>query len=140
MRRAHSWRTGTSQGLSRRSLGIWTTAALAYFVAVFQRTPLGVSSFTAGRRFDLGHSELAALLIVQLVVYAAMQAPVGAVLGRLGSRRLLMTGALLMATSQLAFALTQEALVACSAVYLALPKSSPQTPDVSLDELATWAR
>ncbi|MGH9105604.1 MAG: MFS transporter [Acidimicrobiales bacterium] len=98
--------------VSGRSLGIWGAAALAYFVSAFQRATLGVSSITVSRRFGLQHSALAALLVVQLIVYATMQAPVGAVLGRLGSRRLLITGALFMAASQLTFALTDKALLA----------------------------
>jgi MFS family permease len=95
-----------------RAWTIWGAALVAYFVATFQRATLAVSSIRASHRFGLRPSELSVLLVVQLLVYAGLQVPVGAALGRLGPRRLLLTGALLMSVSQLAFALSERALVA----------------------------
>jgi MFS family permease len=87
---------------------MWAVAVAAYFMACFQRSTLSVSGLAATKRFGLQPSELATIGVVQLVVYAGMQMPVGAVLNRFGARRLLLTGALTMAASQLLFALAPD--------------------------------
>lgn len=97
--------------LGSRPLRVWGVASQAYFVATFQRATLAVSSLQAVRRFGLQHWELSALLVMQLVIYAGMQIPVGVALGRFGPRRLLVTGSLLMALSQVVFALTGQAAI-----------------------------
>ena len=51
-----------------------------------------------------GFAFLALFTVLQLLVYAGMQVPVGVALDRYGSRRLLMTGLVLMTAGQLAFA------------------------------------
>ena len=62
---------------SRRSWLVWGVAVLAYAVAIFQRTSLGVAAVPAQERFAIGASVLSTLAVMQLVVYAAMQIPVG---------------------------------------------------------------
>jgi MFS family permease len=81
-------------------------ALAAYVVAVLHRTSLGVAGLDATDRFGVGASALASFAVLQLLVYAALQVPVGLLLDRLGSVRLIVTGALLMACGQalLAFA------------------------------------
>jgi len=88
----------------RLALLVWATGVLAYGVAVFQRFSLGVAGIDAAERFGIGASALAAFAMVQLFVYAAMQIPVGLLLDRFGSKRLLLVGAALMASGQLCFA------------------------------------
>ena len=81
-------------------------AILAYTVAVMQRTSLGVSGVEAADRFDVSASVLSSLAVLQLVVYAALQVPVGVILDRLGPRMLIGVGALLMATGQFTLAVS----------------------------------
>jgi MFS family permease len=101
--------------VSRRALLIWTAGVLAYFVAVFHRTSLGVAGVEAAQRFGISASVLAVLSVAQLAVYAGMQIPVGVLLDRFGSRRLLITGGVLMAAGQLAFALATDVRLAIAA-------------------------
>lgn len=90
---------------SARSFLVWGIAIFAYIVAVMQRTSLGVSSVEAQDRFDVSASVLSTLAVVQLVVYAALQIPVGVILDRLGPRILITSGAVLMGLGQLTLAL-----------------------------------
>jgi MFS family permease len=85
---------------------VWGVALAAYVVAVLHRTSLGVAGLDATERFGIGASALASFAVLQLLVYAGLQVPVGLLLDRLGSLRLIVTGALLMAGGQamLAFA------------------------------------
>jgi MFS family permease len=77
----------------------------AYTIAVFNRASLGVASLQAQQRFHASAGELAVFAVLQLAVYAAMQVPVGAVLDRFGTRRLVAAGAVVMAGGQLTLAL-----------------------------------
>lgn len=81
---------------------------LAYAVAIFQRTSLGVAAGPAQQRFGIGASMLSTFAVMQLVVYAAMQIPVGVLVDRFGSRRLIAGGALLMAVGQATLALATQ--------------------------------
>jgi len=76
----------------------------AYSAAVFQRSSLGVAAIEAQRRFGVTPAVLSLFSVLQLLVYAALQVPVGMLLDRLGSRRLIATGALVMGTGQLVLA------------------------------------
>jgi len=71
---------------------------------------LGVATLTASQRFDTNAQQLATLAVFQLVVYAAMQIPVGILLDRFGAKLLLGVGAAIMASGQIivAFAPTLE--------------------------------
>jgi MFS family permease len=71
---------------------------------------LGVATLTASQRFDTNAQQLATLAVFQLVVYAAMQIPVGILLDRFGAKLLLGVGAAIMALGQIivAFAPTLE--------------------------------
>jgi MFS family permease len=99
----------------RRALLVWGVAVVAYFVAVFHRSSLGVAGVEAAARFGVGAALLAMFSVAQLAVYAAMQVPVGLLLDRYGSRRLLIVGATLMAVGQLAFALATDVRPAIAA-------------------------
>ena len=89
----------------RRAWAIWLVALAVYVLAVFHRSSLGVAGLLAAERFDIAASQLAVFTVLQLVVYAGMQIPVGVLLDRFGSRALLLGGLLLMTTGQLVFAL-----------------------------------
>lgn len=88
----------------RRAWVIWAVALAVYVVAVFHRTSLGVAGLVAAERFHITASQLATFTVVQLVVYAGMQIPVGVLLDRFGSRRLLLIGLALISVGQLWFA------------------------------------
>ena len=90
---------------SRLAWRVLVFAAIAYLVSVTQRTSLGVVGIEASDRFDTTAVQLSYLAVFQLVVYASMQVPVGLLLDRYGSRRLIALGALLMATGQLLVAI-----------------------------------
>ncbi len=79
---------------------------MAYLVAVTQRTSFGVAGLEATERFDASASQLSIFTVVQLLVYAALQVPVGVLVDRWGPRALIVTGGALMALgqAQLAFA------------------------------------
>ncbi|MGH8867271.1 MAG: MFS transporter [Actinomycetes bacterium] len=94
---------------------VWGTGVLAYVVAVFHRYSLGVAGLQAAERFGVGASTLAVFSVLQLAVYAGMQIPVGVLLDRLGSRRILVGGAVLMAVGQVVFALAASVPAAVTA-------------------------
>jgi len=87
-------------------------AGLAYFVAVTQRSSLGVATLIASQRFDTNAQQLATLAVFQLVVYAGMQIPVGILLDRFGAKRLLIIGALVMSLGSLTVAIAPNLGVA----------------------------
>ncbi|MFL6138758.1 MAG: nitrate/nitrite transporter [Frankiaceae bacterium] len=80
---------------------VWSVGVLAYAVAVFHRASLGVVGIDAQHRFGASAAVLSLMSVLQLAVYAAMQVPVGVALDRLGSRRLIVIGAAVMAAGQL---------------------------------------
>lgn len=88
----------------RRAWVIWLVGLSVYVLAVFHRTSLGVAGILAAERFDITAAQLSTFTVVQLAVYAAMQIPVGVLLDRFGSKRLMLTGLLLMTGGQLWFA------------------------------------
>ena len=87
---------------------VWATGLLAYIVAVLDRTTLGVSGLAAADRFSAGPSLLSAFVVLQVVVYACAQVPAGLLLDRFGSKALIVAGAALMASGQLALAFTES--------------------------------
>jgi MFS family permease len=90
----------------RRALVVWGTALSVYFLAIFHRSSLGVAGLVAADRFDITASQLSTFAVLQLLVYAAMQIPVGVLLDRYGPQRLLIAGAVFMTAAQLGFAFT----------------------------------
>ena len=89
----------------RRAYAVWGAAVAVYVLAVFHRTSLGVAGLLAADRFHISGAQLATFTVLQLLVYAAMQVPVGVLLDRFGSRRLILTGLALMTVGQLVFGL-----------------------------------
>ncbi|MFD5082119.1 nitrate/nitrite transporter [Kitasatospora sp. NPDC058201] len=82
----------------------WSIGVSVYVLAVIHRTSLGVAGLDAADRFGIGASALSTFSILQVLVYAAMQIPVGLLVDRFGPRRVLLLGILLLSTGQLAFA------------------------------------
>ncbi|WP_228379200.1 MFS transporter [Demequina rhizosphaerae] len=77
-----------------------------YFVAIVNRTALGVAGVAALDRFGIEAAWLSILAIAQVATYAALQLPAGALLDRWGPRRLMIGGALLMAVGTALLAVT----------------------------------
>jgi sugar phosphate permease len=92
----------------RRAWVIWLVALGVYVLAVFHRSSLGVAGILASERFDINATRLATFTVLQLVVYAGMQVPVGVLLDRFGSRALLLCGLVLMTAGQLGFAFSES--------------------------------
>ncbi len=84
---------------------VWGVGVFAYMVAVTQRTSFGVAGLEATTRFDASASILGMFSVVQLVVYAGLQIPVGMLIDKFGSRRLIIFGAVLMGVGQMLLAL-----------------------------------
>ncbi|WP_433720730.1 MFS transporter [Actinoplanes sp. CA-051413] len=83
-----------------RAWAVWAVGLSAYVVAVLHRTSLGVAGLDAQVRFDIGAGTLASFAVLQLLVYAGLQVPVGVLLDRFGSLRLVVGGAVIMAAGQ----------------------------------------
>ena len=69
--------------------------------AVMQRTTLGVAGVDAAARFDSSAALLSTLAVVQLIVYAGLQIPVGILIDRVGPKWLISAGCTLMVAGQL---------------------------------------
>jgi len=83
---------------------IWFVGLSVYVLAIFHRSSLGVAGLVAADRFGITATQLAFFTVLQLLVYAGLQIPVGVLLDRYGSRALLLVGLVLMTAGQLAFA------------------------------------
>jgi sugar phosphate permease len=92
----------------RRSWVVWGAAISVYVLAVFHRTSLGVAGLEAAERFGISSAQLSTFTILQVAVYALMQLPVGALLDRYGSKRLLGVGLTLLTGAQLGFAFVES--------------------------------
>ena len=97
---------------SRRSWLVVSVATIAYLIGVMQRTSLGIAGVDATERFHVQAAALSTLAVVQIIVYAALQIPVGVVLDRVGPRKLILTGAALMIAGQLVLAFAPSLAVA----------------------------
>ena len=76
----------------RRAWTIWLVGLAVYVLAVFHRSSLGVAGLLAQDRFHINAAQLSFFTVLQLVVYAGLQIPIGVLLDRFGSRALLLCG------------------------------------------------
>lgn len=83
---------------------VWTVAVTVYFIAVLHRSSMAVAGLLAADRFHISASALSTFVVLQLLVYALMQIPVGLLVDRFGPRRVLLTGTLILTLAQLSFA------------------------------------
>lgn len=96
----------------RPALLVWGVALAAYAVGVFHRTSLAVAGLEATERFDLDAARLSSFVVLQLLVYALVQVPVGLLVDRYGPRRVLLLGLVSMTVGQVVFALAGSYAVA----------------------------
>ncbi|SIS14255.1 MFS transporter [Williamsia sterculiae] len=85
---------------------VWAVGVCAYIAGVLQRTTFGVVGVDAAHRFGVNPGVLATFVVLQVLVYAAMQLPAGVLLDRFGSRAMIATGAVLMGCGQFLMATT----------------------------------
>ena len=85
---------------SARSWIVFGGAVFAYLIGVTQRTSFGVLSVDATERFHVNAATVSTVAVVQIVVYAALQIPVGILVDRIGPRTLIVCGAVVMAAGQ----------------------------------------
>ncbi|SDT78655.1 MFS transporter [Actinoplanes derwentensis] len=85
---------------------VWATGVAAYTIAVLHRSSIGVAGLDAQERFGVGAGALAVFAVLQLLVYAVLQIPIGLLLDRFGSMRLVVAGGLLMVAGQTLMAFT----------------------------------
>lgn len=96
----------------RTAWTVWLVGLAAYVLAVFHRSSLGVAGLVATDRFGITASQLATFTMLQLLVYAVMQVPVGLLVDRFGSRTVMVWGLLMLTLGQAAFALATSYPVA----------------------------
>ncbi|MFH8367871.1 nitrate/nitrite transporter [Streptomyces sp. NPDC018031] len=89
-------------------MAVWGLGVAIYFVVITYRTSLGVAGLDAAERFDINASALSSFSILQLLVYAGMQIPVGLLVDRLGTRKVLTLGVVLYTSGQFGFALSES--------------------------------
>lgn len=92
----------------RRAVVVWGIGVAVYFVAITYRTSLGVAGLDAAERFHINASALSTFSILQLLVYAGMQIPVGLMVDRLGTKKVLILGGVLYTLGQFGFALSES--------------------------------
>ncbi|WP_187978225.1 nitrate/nitrite transporter [Mycetocola sp. JXN-3] len=97
---------------TRTSWIVFWIGALAYMVAVLQRATMGVAGVAAVERFDASAAAFSTLAVMQLVIYAGMQVPVGVLIDRLGPRVLIIFGLGLLAVGQVILAIADQLGVA----------------------------
>ena len=86
---------------------VWGVALTAYLLAIFHRSSLAVAGLAAAERFDISAAQLATFTMLQLLVYAGMQIPVGLLVDRYGPRSVMLTGAIVLTLAQAGFALPE---------------------------------
>jgi MFS family permease len=91
-----------------RAWAVWAVGLAAYVIGVLHRTSLGVAGLDAQQRFGIGAGALASFAVLQILVYAGLQVPVGLLLDRFGSLRLVVAGALVMAGGQALMAFSHD--------------------------------
>lgn len=91
-----------------RPYAVFSAACLVYMAAVLQRSSLGVAAVEATQRFEVAATVLSFLSVAQILVYAALQIPVGVMIDRLGPRLPILIGAATMALGQTLVAVTSD--------------------------------
>ena len=122
--------------VSRFRWVIWLVGALAYAIAVTQRTTLGPAGTTLLDRFDTVPSILSVFVFVQLIVYSVMQIPSGVLVDRFGPRATIATGAGIMAVAQIAVGLSHgTGLIIAARILLGIGDALTFTSAIRLTEM-----
>lgn len=97
---------------SAKSWLVFWIGVFAYISAVMQRSTLGVAGVSAVERFDSSASAFSTLAVLQLVVYAVLQVPIGVLIDRLGPRVLIAAGLSFLVVGQVVVAFSPTISVA----------------------------
>ncbi|WP_062288411.1 MFS transporter [Demequina phytophila] len=97
-----------SERAPRAAWMVYGAAVVAYFVAIVNRTALGVAGVEALDRFAIQATGLAVLSVAQVAAYALLQIPAGRLLDRYGARVVMTAGLIVMAAGQTMLAFTHE--------------------------------
>lgn len=98
--------TAAPERATARAWLVLVSAIALYFIAVVNRTALGVAGVAALDRFGIEAGWLSVLAVAQVATYAALQLPAGALLDRWGPRRMMIGGAVLMTVGTALLAVT----------------------------------
>lgn len=91
---------------------VWGAAALAYAVAIINRSSLSSLGPAAQEHFGIDATTLAVFATLQLAVYAVLQIPFGVLLDRFGSSVMILCGGTLMLLGQLMMATVSDVTLA----------------------------
>ncbi len=91
---------------------VWGMAALLYAVAIINRSSLSALGPAAQDHFGIDATTLAFFPMIQLIVYAGLQIPVGVLLDRMGATSMLLVGSLLMVVGQALMATVSDVSLA----------------------------
>lgn len=94
--------------ITTRALVVWGVALLAYVLAVAARSSLSATGVEAAVRFGTTSATLSSFAVLQLVVYAGLQVPVGSFLDRFGPRLSLTVGCALIGVGQILLGLADS--------------------------------
>lgn len=100
---------------SRSAYLVFFAAEAIYIMAIAGRSSFGVAGLYAMDRFAINASTLSLFTVIQLAVYSGAQIPVGLLLDRIGVRKVLVSGAVIMAAGQIVLGLTTSLHVALAA-------------------------
>lgn len=101
--------------MNQRVWLVWAVGLAAYIVGVLHRTSFGVAGLDAAQRFGASPAVLSGFVVLQLLVYAMLQVPVGLLLDRFGAKQLVIVGALTMSAGQALLAVAESLPVAIAA-------------------------
>nr|WP_243752398.1 MFS transporter [Leucobacter weissii] len=91
---------------------VWGVAVVAYVIAVVNRSSLAALGPATQEHFGIDATALSMFAVIQLVVYAGLQIPVGTLLDRFGPTAMILSGGILMLTGQLVMATVHDVRLA----------------------------
>lgn len=91
---------------------VWGVALAAYVVAVINRSSLAALGTATQHHFDIEATALSMFAVIQLIVYAGLQIPVGLLLDRFGATVMILSGGVLMLAGQLVMATVTDVRLA----------------------------
>lgn len=94
--------------LDQKAWLVWGVGLSVYLVNVMHRSSMAVAGLVARERFDITAGQLAVFVTLQLALIGFSQVPVGVLLDRFGTRRLLTAGLIVMTLAQLGFAFSEN--------------------------------
>jgi sugar phosphate permease len=100
---------------SARAWLVWMSGVITYIVAVTHRTAFGVAGLDAADRFGVQETALSLFVVIQVLVYAGLQLPVGIALDRWGSRTIVTVGAITAGIGEVGMVLADAVPVALAA-------------------------